>query len=193
MSDLPRLTVSTANLGASAGGRNGYRSGYYYAPAIVASVASVAINQSRLNAVPFPVGPAGGRFDRIATNCISTAASSFIRMGIYADSGYGDPGALFLDAGQLETSATTGIREITIDVSLAPGMWWLVSAAQGGSPTMTCYNGINSIGIGGENSGAVTVNQLGYRVESVTGAMPASYGTPLATSSNIPKIMLRSV
>lgn len=77
-------------------------------------------------------------FDRIGCD-VTTAgeASSVMRLGIYADNN-GTPGALILDAGTV-TTATTGIKTITISQKLAPGRYWLAALTQAAATTQpTC-------------------------------------------------------
>jgi len=77
-------------------------------------------------------------FDRISVDVQTAAGTTSNRLGIYKDNGSFMPGALVLDAGTVDTS-TTGVKEITINQALEPGIYWLawVSAA---APTLYGHN-----------------------------------------------------
>lgn len=64
-------------------------------------------------------------YDRIGIQVNIAVAASLARLGIYDPNAAGTaPGALVLDAGTVST-ATTGIKEITISQSLTPGFYFL--------------------------------------------------------------------
>jgi photosystem II stability/assembly factor-like uncharacterized protein len=63
----------------------------------------------------------------IACGAVCITAGANIRLGIYKDNGNIYPGVLIQDAGAVDISGT-GIREITINQKLAPGLYWLVSS-----------------------------------------------------------------
>ncbi len=64
-------------------------------------------------------------YDRIGIQVNTAVAASLARLGIYNPNAAGTaPGSLVLDAGTVST-ATTGIKEITISQSLSPGFYFL--------------------------------------------------------------------
>lgn len=122
---------------------------------------------------PFPV-ERDVTLDRIGVEITTAGASTVLRMGIYADDG-GSPGSLVLDAGTVDASST-GWKEITISQALTAGRVWLCLAAQGSNNVTTRGNyGVLSVpflsATGDRNGGC-------YYKASITGALPASAGTP---------------
>jgi hypothetical protein len=85
---------------------------------------------------PFRVGGGGQSFDRIAC-VISTAgaASSVVRLGIYASDANGLPGSLHLDAGTTAADVT-GDKTITISTTLSDGLYWLLMVTNDASGTL---------------------------------------------------------
>lgn len=71
-----------------------------------------------------------GTLTRLALSVTTLAASSKARIAIWADNG-GVPGALILDAGQID-GATTGIKELTISQAVRAGVvYWFSVTLQG--------------------------------------------------------------
>lgn len=61
-------------------------------------------------------------------------AGSLVRLGIFKDNGSGRPGALTVDGGTV-SSATTGVKEVTVSASLDPGVYWLAAVCQSAATT----------------------------------------------------------
>jgi len=132
-----------------------------------------------LDVVPFLV-LTQTRFDRIAIN-VSTAdaAGTQARLGIYRDNGSLYPGQLVLDAGTVATDGT-GVRQLTIDVTLERGLYWL-ARVQNGTPQLLGYPGsaILSFGLDDTLTGAPCT---GWRASYTFGPLPATFpagGIPL--------------
>ena len=73
-------------------------------------------------------------YDRIGVYVEQEQAGALARVGIYASAGSGEvivPGALILDAGQLDESAS-GDEEIVISQQLTPGFYYLCYVADTG-------------------------------------------------------------
>lgn len=76
---------------------------------------------------------------------VAGEANSVFRIGIWADDGTAQPGALVLDAGSISTGSgnagtvatggTPGVYEITVSQALAPGVYWVGGAVQGAPST----------------------------------------------------------
>jgi hypothetical protein len=139
--------------------------------------------------MPFLV-PTSQTFDRIAIR-VTIAAGTNARMGIYADDGSVAPGALILDSGAIST-ASTGVKEVTINNTLGPGaLIWLALVADG-APT------IRAVAVGAQSSVFLGLaSDLGtawgshlYRAFSYA-ALPNPFGSPTIGTSTIPGIFLR--
>ena len=129
--------------------------------------------------------------DRIAGKVTTGAASSTVRLGIYADSGAGVPGSLILDAGTIDGNSVS-TQAITISQVLAPGLYWIGGVSQGGTPTVQVTSGNSMLGMphsfGATYDPTISVN--GYNMTGVSGALPATY-TVAAVIGTVPRIGLR--
>ena len=168
-----------------------YRSGYYYEPKIgsVLSATTYAIN--RLQATPFYLNQ-NITIDRIGAECITAAASTTFRLGIYSSDSNGLPSSLVLDAGTIDTS-TIGAKTITISQALSAGLYYLVGVQQGGSTNATMRAYGNTSGISNPvaaTSMATNAYYCQYTMESVSGALPSTY-TPAASTVSPLRIQIR--
>ena len=146
-------------------------------------------------ATPLWVGQTAS-WDRIGVNVTTAVAASVVRLGIYGDTGRGSPGVLTLDAGTID-STSTGAKELTIALTLAPGLHWLVTASQGGAPTLQAHNGslypvgagslAGATGAGGIYSGLVTNTGI------VPGALPSPFPAVFNSQAFSPVVALRAV
>jgi hypothetical protein len=176
------------------GGGDYYRSGYYsYGIPLVGSFGSVSLTLNQVYVRPFLVSVRRA-FDRIALN-VSVAATGgsggVIRLGIYSP-GTGVPGALLVDAGTA-SSESTGVKEMTISVTLDPGVYWLAAVAQVATCTVTCLpsnsgSPYSSHGTSAPSSGGVVT---GWSMGSVTGAFGSF--TPAGATVSMPVTSLRAV
>ena len=128
--------------------------------------------------------------DRIGIEVVTagTTGTSKVRLGIYSDSN-GLPGALVLDAGQANADVT-GSREITINQSLARGIYWLVAVPQGSpatEPVLRAMSGWSPFIGTSSGSGAAT----GYTQSGVTGALPAN-ASPGTSAGTTPRAVVRA-
>jgi len=103
------------------------RTGQYHTLPYAGAVGAVGISQNYIYALPFHV-PITQSFDRIAIHVATEVTGGAIRLGIYNDNGDCYPSSLLLDAGLVNTT-TTGLKEIVINVTLSPGLYWLVLLA----------------------------------------------------------------
>jgi hypothetical protein len=92
-----------------------------------AMTVSTALTADRIYAHPFNV-PKTITLDKIGVNCTTLVAGGSLRLGIYSDSN-GEPSALVLDAGTVDTSGT-GVKTIDINQQLTPNMYWLAAASK---------------------------------------------------------------
>ncbi|MEU7170314.1 hypothetical protein ABZ949_02335 [Micromonospora tulbaghiae] len=167
---------------------------YYTTPAAARTTAVIPNGDGSLCGAPFFVGQPRG-FDRIGVEVTTAAAATNVRLGIYADTGGGLPGALVLDAGTVDAS-TTGTKELTISTGLlAPGEYWLAAVAQGGSPTFRALSGSAwPIGITTLAAATASVVYAGgcTAAAAVTGALPSTFPTINNFTVSPPVIALRA-
>jgi hypothetical protein len=161
-------------------------SGRYHSSNLVGSTTTLSIAANYLYAWAFYV-PTSTTFDRIGTY-ISTAATGSARLGIYADNGAIYPGSLVLDAGTVDTG-TTGSKEITISVTLSPGLYWLAlvsnaSPAVGGITYTYCFAPMGHL-----NSYYEGANS--YSVSYTYGTLPTTFPTGASSAARTVVVMLR--
>lgn len=156
--------------------------GDYLIPQNLASKTSAAVTQGFAKVAPLIV-PKRMTFDRIATELVTIGANSVLRLVVYADNGDARPGALVLDAGTVDGTATPAVKTITIDQTLDPGLYWIGGIGQGGTSGALW----RTISAGGHVpqtnpwSGAGFVSSGWVNAGSVTGAAAATFGTATAT------------
>ena len=130
-------------------------------------------------AIPFMI-PEAATATSLSIYCSGAVASSVWRLGIYNNSASGDyPDTRLLDAGTVST-ATTGVKTITISQSLSANtLYWLVAALNtGANVTLYCapYNALSAFM---PQTTVATISTQGYFTgwsqTGVTGALPASF------------------
>lgn len=155
-----------------------------HTPGVSASGAGV------LSAIPFWV-PVSFQADRIACEVTTAAASSAVRLGVYASSPTDHPDSVVLDAGTVD-STTTGVKELTIAQTLNRGLYWLAAVPQGGSPTLRTIGAGSSPPVAPATfDGSVgSVGMSNYFMTSVNGALPVWSGSSAGGSGY--KVMVRA-
>ena len=108
---------------------------------------SKAYTNGTMIAIPFMI-PEAATATSLSIYCSGAVASSVWRLGIYNNSASGDyPDTRLLDAGTVST-ATTGVKTITISQSLSANtLYWLVAALKtGANVTLYCapYNALSA-------------------------------------------------
>lgn len=103
-------------------------SSYYFPFFGTTATQNIAV-VGRVCATPLPVARKM-TFDRIAIEVTTGTGvpGTKARLGIYADNGAGYPGALVLDAGEIDTQVAA-IKTIVIAQQLDKGLYWLVVTA----------------------------------------------------------------
>lgn len=122
-------------------------------------------------------------------------AASTVRLGIYADNGYGQPASLILDAGTIAGDAV-GVQELTISQPLAPGLYWVGAAIQGAGTTQptvrvpgTGYT--PTINVAQNAIPGSAASWIGYQqVAGVPGALPATLSA-LSVVGTAPRIFVK--
>lgn len=169
-------------------------SGAYISPTYTRAMSTLAETQGLLRLMPLFLGR-----DITATELsvqVSTlGASATYRLGIYADTGDGYPGALVVDGGTV-SCASTGTKTATISQALSAGVYWLGGALQGsGSASFVAaalapdyctvmgnkdanpgwiFAGTHSSGYGAT---------CAYHETSVTGALPSTFTSTVTLST----------
>lgn len=123
--------------------------------------------EGTLTATPFRA-LLGHTFTAIGANTtIVGTAGATLRTGIYSDNGSAYPGNLITEFGSFDATQL-GIIILPINQSLAAGLYWLVSCAQGTPTTQATYSSAAATGWGvtptllGTNSLSSTVYSVGY-------------------------------
>lgn len=165
-------------------------SGLYYGgfPTWGAGMGNSVVTLNKLYATEYMVGDTC-TFDQIAVACLGVASST-TRLGAYEDAG-GRPGALIGDYGTVDC-ATLGFK--TIDISLTKkGKIWLVAVGQGTAPQLRCINSFGNPNIG-ITSGYSTDQSPGISQASITGALPANWGSSTTSEAygTVPMLYLRA-
>ncbi len=162
---------------------------WYTAPITGTALTTGAPSANVLRAIPF-ITSRRITLDSIAIN-VTTAATGYTRLGIYADNGNVYPGSLIIDAGAVDTG-TTGVKALTINVTLDPGLYWLV-AVSNAAPTIRAFAVGSLIPVLGYASGLGTAASFGYSVAFTYGTLPSTFpsGAALITAAPIPAIFVR--
>lgn len=100
------------------------------------------------------------------------AAGSEVRLMVFADDGYGRPGALVIDAGSYSTASAVTLSGAVV-LSLKTGAYHLVAGASGGSPSVYMFTGASANV--GQSTADSTLN-AGYS-GTYSGTAPSTFGT----------------
>ncbi|MEM1555452.1 MAG: hypothetical protein QXM54_02860 [Desulfurococcaceae archaeon] len=161
------------------------RSGRYYGAFDAATAFTTrTISANYLYAYPMFV-PEETTFDRIAIN-VTTAATGSARVGVYTDAG-AYPGNLVdgSDVAALDTG-TTGVKENTISVTLAPGIHWLAIVASA-APTLRAVSVASCDSeILGLDSTLGTAPGVGYYVSYTFGPLPTTFPSGASVDTGAP-------
>ena len=124
-------------------------------------------------------------------------AGSTVRLGIWSDLG-GYPGALVLDAGTISGDSAT-VQEITITLTLRPGMYWVGAAVQGVTTTQPTIRSLSSPASSGHvplTTGTLpaanAVPNIGYSQTSVPGAFSAAFTTSKSATGTAARIFVKT-
>lgn len=146
------------------------------------TVSSVVATLNRVTYTPIVVT---GKATAANLNVQITAAAggSTVRLGLYADTGGGQPGALIAAGGTVADSATSGMKTLTVAAApLTAGTYWLAGCVQGGTPTLNVCAG-RSPGMPSAQNPATNIN--GWYQDGVGDALPVTAGISGQTSSAI--------
>jgi hypothetical protein len=186
--------ITGVAVGASGGALGaGYRAGAWaaaYAGTITAAIPAQAI--ATASPLHIPVACEIGR-----NACEVTAGgspNSMVRLGIYADNGFGYPGARVLDAGTVN-GTTTGIKELAISQALAAGRYWLVGCNQGAPKTGATVrvNAGQATPVLASSSAILASNAAVYAMASTTGALPSTWTATLQSAASGHRVAIQFV
>lgn len=166
-----------------------HASGRYYGPSLDVSSGTVAAVIDRLWVVPFEVGQIT-TYDRIATEVTTVGTTGNLgRLGIYGTTN-GLPDELVVDAGTFDATVL-GAAEKVINTQLLPGLYWLAFVSQVGVAANVRALGSASSRFVGNDTNPLSNGHKSYRVNGISGALPANFGAPVADTS-APKIFMRA-
>jgi rubredoxin len=141
--------------------------------------------------VPFPM-----TIDRLGAKITSAGeAGAKLRLGIYSDTGNTYPGALLLDAGQINGDSAT-VQELTVSQVLAAGLYWIGGAVQAVVTTQPTVEITNDWTppvplLLTTSAPAVAATSVGYAQTSVTGALPANFTSTVTATGSAPRLHIR--
>lgn len=168
------------------------RKGLYYVSDILTGSISSAVSMigNNLRAIPFIVAEPT-TFDRIGVYSSTSSAGNYLRFGIYNSNENLEPTTLVLDSGEF-SAASSGYKESIINVTLQPGIYFLVLLQSvtmsirgvsntGGSPLLGIVDPIND----------ATVRSA-YDVAFTYAPLPSTYPSGFtATAVSVPNIYMR--
>lgn len=132
--------------------------------------------------------------DRMFAEVVTAGnAGAVYRLGIYASTSEGEPGALVLDAGTID-AATTGVKEASFAaVTLDPGRYWVGGVSQNAATTAPIMRttGTGTVDLHEGSAALPAVNAFiasSNNTASVAGALPNPYvpsGSPAGVATRI--------
>lgn len=144
------------------------------------SQTSANIPADRLFALPFWTGRSC-TLTACAVNVTLALVGGNVRMGLYQGTPGGLPGTLISDYGTV-SAGLTGIRQISgLSTAVRPVLNYFVIGRQGGLLSMGLTMRDTWSPIVSETTPTLTGNLNTYYVDGVSGALPASFGTPAGT------------
>jgi hypothetical protein len=121
-------------------------------------------------------------------------AGSKLRLGVYADNGNCYPGALILDAGQINGDSAT-VQDLAAAFS-ASGLLWIGGAVQSAPTTQPTVRTTNTwtppvplvVGTALPSANGTTV---GYQQTGVTGALPSTFTSTVAGIGSAVRVLVK--
>lgn len=165
-------------------GTSWFRTGYYTSGDFTATTTSVSPTVDVLLARPF-LCPVRQSFDRVGFNVTSGgSAGAVLRCGIYGNDA-GEPGTLISEFGTVST-VTSGSKEITISLTLDPGVYWLAGVCQTTNCTASGAGTFFSpFASASTTTSLVTTQRAALSTSGVTGALPTTATWASATLTPI--------
>jgi hypothetical protein len=180
---VPQRGLITPPIAPISGRYYSHRSAYYTTTTTLPMTANV------FYAAPFFV-TAPMTADRIALNItVAAAGGKLLRIGIYAATAAGLPGALLVDSGALAADAIATVQA-TISQALVPGTLYYLAAVTDGTPSVTGSSAFFSP-YGGLDATDVTRQTLSRSFTFA--ALPNPWGTANIWGAVAPHVALRAV
>lgn len=148
--------------------------------------AAAASTINNLYAMPFRVDKPT-TYTRIGIN-VAVAGGNNARLGIYAAGTDTSPGSLILDAGTVSTS-TTGSKEITINQTLMPGLYYLAIIADGNPSYMGPGSNYFMLPFNGYGTG-LTSPCRGWFRSTTYGVLPNPFGSATELLAGVNQYLL---
>lgn len=163
---------------------------YFYCCSPESTQTSTALGNEQLRLAPWFVADAI-HITKIFAEIISAGqADSTYRIGIYSDNGVGYPNELVVDGGSVAADVI-GTPEVTVDVTLDPGLYWIGGAVQGASITQPGLRILSvpliSIPMSAKPAAAAGPNR-GYSRTGVAGTLPATFGGSGLPAGSAPRM-----
>ncbi len=167
-------------------GGSGLERWYYANVECAAALTTGAPSANVLRAIPFIAPSRGGVLDRIAI-AVTTLLAGNARIGIYRNTSESNlyPSDLLVDSGDLST-ATTGVKAATINVSLVPGELYWFAHVGSVAATLRCLTVANASNLLGITSGLGTAQSVGVSRAFTFAALPSPFGAGGAEISAVP-------
>ncbi len=160
---------------------------WHYLPAYGAT-GTANVPADRMFALPLYPG-AACMLTGIAANVTLALAGGNLRMGLYASDG-SLPTDLIEDYGTV-SAGLTGVKTITsMSNALRPVLHYVVIGRQGGVLNLGLTTRVTGDPIVSEASPTLVGNLSSYYIDGVSGALPASFGTPDGTAGG-PGLQIR--
>lgn len=159
--------------------------GLYYSSALVSGDAVIDTPSENYLFAEMFILPRTTTFDRMSISVQTPQVGGKYRIGIYADTGGIYPGALVLDAGELNASAAA-IVEATVSLTLNAGIYWKARNANVANISMHALSPITCPAFGRPDMD--TEGHTGYYKAAAYGALPSTYPAA-ADASNIADII----
>jgi len=147
------------------------RTGEYFPPFPVEGTGTAsALTAGRLYAFPFPISR-DVTIDRLAIQVTTADAGKKVRLGIYQHGANVYPGALLLDAGEVDVGAN-GVKEIVISQALPRSMYFLAIISDGVPELRRLHHHLALMGIDDTDFGKPYI--YWYKAQAY-GALPGSF------------------
>jgi hypothetical protein len=167
-----------------------YVSGNYYYCNGLSTATTAALGNGSLRVSPWLVTTTLSLAALFIDLTVAGDANSVFRVGIFADDGTSRPSTLVLDAGTISTgsgnagnvstSGTPGVYQITASATLQPGLYWVGGAVQGVTTTQPTLRTTTSVltpgGPLGTSLPGAGNNHVAFFKSSVTGALSSLTG-----------------
>lgn len=169
-----------------------FKSGYHYAPPC--TVTAGIRGEGNLEVTAFDIGQAV-TIDRLfAEVTVVGTVGAVLRLGLYASTAEGLPGALVVDGGTINGTSAT-VQSVTVSEALTPGRYWIGAAVQGGAgtrPTTRLNSGPGQLLVGAPASSTPgQFPSIGFTLSGVTGALPDPYGVPTLGAATAHRVFVR--